>query len=160
MHATVLYDSKFGNTEKIANAIATGLREAGTVRVLAVGDVVEPFTDRPDLFVVGGPTQKRSLSPGLKAFLDGLGSGSLGSVVAATFDTRYRGATWLMGSAASQAADRLRKAGGRLIARPESFFISRAEHRLEVQGLEEGEVQRAEQWGRTVGLAAESEQAA
>jgi hypothetical protein len=65
-----------------------------------------------------------------------------------------------MGSAAGQASDRLRKAGGQLVARPESFFISRAEHRLEAQTLEEGEVQRAEQWGRTVGLAAAGQQAA
>jgi flavodoxin len=160
MDTIVLYDSKFGNTEKIANAIATGLRDTGTVRVQAVGDVVVPFTDRPDLLVVGGPTQKRTLSPGLQAFLDTLSNGSLGNVPAATFDTRYRGATWLMGSAASQASDRLRKAGGQLVARPESFFISRAEHRLEAQTLEEGEVQRAEQWGRTVGLAAAGQQAA
>jgi hypothetical protein len=57
-----------------------------------------------------------------------------------------------MGSAAAEAAKRLGKAGGHLVAPPESYFIARA-GRLELQGLEKGELERAEAWGRTVGAA-------
>ena len=159
MHAVVVYDSKFGNTEKVANAIAQGVRTVGTVKVMAVADATAALTDHPDLFLVGGPTQRRSMSPGLQAFVDGLAPGSVRGVPTAAFDTRYRGATWIMGSAAAQASDRLRKAGGQLLAPPTSFFISRAERQLEHQGLEDGELARAEQWGRAVGAQAINETA-
>ncbi|HLO36347.1 MAG TPA: hypothetical protein VK194_09705, partial [Candidatus Deferrimicrobium sp.] len=61
----------------------------------------------------------------------------------------------VMGSAAGQAAKRLRSAGARLAAPPESFFIARGGP-LESQGLEAGELERAETWGRVVGAAATS----
>jgi hypothetical protein len=57
-----------------------------------------------------------------------------------------------MGSAAAEAAKVLRKAGGKLVAPPESFFIGRGGP-LERQTLEAGEIERAEAWGRAVGAA-------
>jgi hypothetical protein len=58
-----------------------------------------------------------------------------------------------MGSAAAEAAKAFRKAGGELVAPPESFFIARGGP-LESQALEAGELERAEAWGRAVGAAA------
>ena len=148
MFTVVIYDTKFGNTARIAEAIARGVGPASSVTVLDTAEAARPRSDRPDLLIVGGPTQQRGPSPGLRSFLDALPP-SLQGVPAATFDTRYRGATWLMGSAASEAAKRLGKAGARLAAPPESFFIARGGP-LESQGLEAGELERAEAWGRTV----------
>jgi flavodoxin len=154
MFTVVIYDTKFGNTAKIAEAIARGAGERGSVRVLDVGQAAQPLTERPDLLIVGGPTQKRGPSPALRDFVDALPPSLLG-VPAATFDTRYRGATWIMGSAATEAAKRLGKAGARLAAPPVSFFVARGGP-LEDQGLEAGELERAEAWGRAVGAAAPS----
>lgn len=153
MQTLVIYDTKFGNTEEIARAIAEGASELGTVRVVDGGQAALPFTERPDLLLIGGPTQKRAMSPGLRDVVDALTRGSLRDVPTASFDTRYRGSTWLMGSAAGEAAKSLRKAGSRLVSTPESFFIGRGGP-LERQTLEAGEVERARAWGRAVATAA------
>ena len=153
MQTVVVYDSKFGNTEKIAEAIGRGAGSLGNVLVVAASEASDSLVERPDLLLVGGPTQKRAMSPGLRAFLDAVVGQGIQRVATASFDTRYRGSTWLMGSAAGKAAERLRKAGGRLVSPPESFFISRSGP-LERQALEAGEVERAEAWSRAVVAAA------
>jgi flavodoxin len=150
MRTVVIYDSKFGNTEKIAQAIGRGLSGLGDVQVMSTGEAT--LAERPDLLFVGGPTQKRGASPGLRMFMDALPA-ALRGVPAAPFDTRYRGATWLMGSAAAQAARSVSKAGGDLVAEPESFFIVR-KGPMERQTLEPGEIERAEQWAAAVAAAA------
>jgi flavodoxin len=152
MRTVVVYDSKFGNTERIADAIARGASTLGSVVVMDTAEAAgigQQQTDRPDLVLIGGPTQRRSPSPALRAFVDGLPA-SLRGVPVATFDTRYRGSTWIMGSAAAEAAKILRKAGGELVAPPESFFIGRGGP-LELQTLEAGEIERAEAWAHAVG---------
>ena len=157
MQTFVVYDSKFGNTERIADAIARGLGTLGSVLVMDTAEAVgQQRADRPDLLLIGGPTQRRSSSPALRAFVDALPA-SLRGVPVATFDTRYRGSTWLMGSAAADVAKVLRKAGGELVAPPESFFMGRGGP-LERQTLEAGEIERAEAWGRTVAASVEAAQ--
>jgi flavodoxin len=153
MLTVVVYATKFGNTERIAKAIAAGAGSTGQVRVVPVEEAKGALAEQPDLLLVGGPTQRRGLSPELRAFVDTLGPGSLGGVPAATFDTRYRGSTMFMGSAAAEAAKRLGKAGARMTRAPESFFIGRGGP-LDRQTLEAGELVRAEIWGRGVAAAA------
>ena len=155
MQTVVIYDSKFGNTEKIAEAIGRGLGALGDVRVMSTGEATA--TDRPDLLLLGGPTQKRGASPALRAFTDELPA-ALHGVPAALFDTRYRGATWMMGSAAAEAAKAIQKTGGDLVAAPESFFMTR-KGRMEHQTLEPGEIERAEQWAASIATAANGERA-
>jgi flavodoxin len=153
MQIVIVYDTKFGNTEKIAKAIARGASELGSVRLMDSGQLALLFADRPDLLLIGGPTQKRGMSPGLREVVDVLARGGVQGLSTASFDTRYGGSTWLMGSAASEAAKHLQKAGATLVTAPESFFIGRGGP-LERQALESGEVERAESWGRAVGTAA------
>ena len=155
MRTVVIYDSKFGNTEKIAEAIARGVGAFGDVHVMSTAEAVsvaQALAGRPDLLFLGGPTQKRAPSPALRAFIDALPA-TLKGVPAASFDTRYRGAVWLMGSAATEAAKVIGRAGGKLVAPPESFFIERR-GRLELQKLEPGAIERAEQWGHAAAAAA------
>lgn len=154
MQAVVIYDSQFGNTKQIAQAIARGLGEHGSVEILPASEVIGRPPAPHDLLVVGGPTQRHGLSPTLRAFFDSLPRDGVGQARAATFDTRYRMTSLLSGSAASQAAGRLRRAGCRLVAAPESFFV---EHDLPPDGekrrhglerLEPAELERAIAWGR------------
>ena len=159
MRTLVIYDSKFGNTARIAEAIARGAGTPGSVQVLRATEATVPFVTQPELLLLGGPTQRRTMSPDLQAFIDALPPGSLAGVKAATFDTRYKMATWLSGSAAKDAAGRLRGAGARLIAQPESYFIERdrppkgVKPQLELDHLEDGALERAEAWGRAVAAA-------
>lgn len=152
MQSVVIYDSKFGNTERIADAIARGLGTLGSALVMDTAEASgtnQQAVIGLDLVLLGGPTQRRAPSPALRSFMDALPAGLRG-VPAATFDTRYRGSTWIMGSAAAEAAKVLRKAGSAVVAPPESFFIGRGGP-LERQALEAGEIERAEAWGRAVG---------
>jgi flavodoxin len=163
MLTLIVYDSTYGNTKRVAQAIAGGVAASGTVRVLSAVEATAQLPERPDLLLVGGPTQRHRLSPALRAFLDALPRGSLSGVPAATFDTRYRMSALLTGSAANDAKGRLRKAGCRLVALPESFFMERdlppkgEKRRHELEGLEAGEVERAQKWGLAVWTAAQQQ---
>jgi flavodoxin len=159
MLTVVIYDSSFGNTARIAQAIGRGAATLGDVRVLSVGDAGGGLA-QPDLLLVGGPTQHHRTSPELRTFLEALPRRSLQRVPAASFDTRYRMAAFLSGSAAKEAAGRLRRAGCQLVAPPQSFFMEKdvprkgEKRRHALEGLEEGEIDRAEEWGRSVATAA------
>lgn len=157
MQTVVIYDSKFGNTEKIAEAIARGASVRSVVRVMHTTDALRAdlaLPERPDLVLVGGPTHNHGPSAGLKTFADALPA-PLRGAPAASFDTRYRGPVLLTGSAAAAMAKVLAKSGAHLVAPAESFFIVR-KGPLQAQGLEPGEIERAEQWGRIVAAAVAS----
>jgi flavodoxin len=145
MEALIVYDSKFGNTEQIAQAIATTLAEQCTVLVLTADDALLQH-NTADLVIVGGPTQGHGASNAMKAFLHEVERQAIAGRPAAAFDTRFKMARWLSGSAAGVIARRLEKAGATLVVPPESFFVARA-----AEGpLLEGELERASAWARTI----------
>ena len=156
MLAVVVCDSSFGNTTQIAQAIASGLGERVSTRIVSPSAAALAPFGAPDLLLVGGPTQRHGLSPALRTFLDGLPRGSLRGVRAAAFDTRYHMTALLSGSAAGQAAGHLRRTGCHLVVSPESFFMERdvppkgEKRRHELERLEDGEVDRAAEWGRRI----------
>jgi flavodoxin I len=140
MNAFILYDSKFGNTEQIARAIAAALEVDSAVQIQSFKmDATLP--PDLDLLIVGSPTHAHGIPPELKMFLDDLPAGALSGVSAAAFDTRYRMPVLLTGSAASGIAKRLRQKGARLVRGPESFFIEHSEG-----PLVQGEIERATAW--------------
>jgi dienelactone hydrolase len=63
----------------------------------------------------------------------------------AAFDTRANKPVLLVGSAARGIARRLRDRGYRLAIEPQSFFVEGTPG-----PLEEGELERASEWGRTL----------
>jgi NAD(P)H-dependent FMN reductase len=157
MQTLVISDSQFGNTEKVAEAIARGIGPFSEVRVTSTAGAtraLQTVSARPDLVLVGGPTQNHGPSAGLRAFVDALPA-ALRGAPAACFDTRYRGPVWLMGSAAAAAAKALAKTSAEIVAPPESFFIVR-HGPLPLQTLAPGEPERAEAWGRAIATAAHS----
>lgn len=65
MQVLIVYESIFGNTHKVAEAIAAGARDArpGTfAECVPVGDATPERLAAADLLVVGGPTHARGLS--------------------------------------------------------------------------------------------------
>ncbi|TMD46344.1 MAG: flavodoxin [Chloroflexi bacterium] len=145
MESLVVYDSQFGNTKKLAEAIADGLCGLGSVRLLGLDRPPPKDLGTVDLLIVGGPTQLRRMSARMREFLDLLETKTASGMVAVTFDTRYRVPAAFSGSAARLIARKLRRVGIPVFTRPESFFVSRR-----VPELEQGEAERAAGWARSL----------
>src|SRR6476659_4152506 len=62
MKAVVVYESMYGNTHRIANAIGKGLSATAEVVVIPVGEAEPSVLDDAALIVVGGPTHARGVS--------------------------------------------------------------------------------------------------
>ncbi len=174
MKALVVYESAYGNTREIAEAVAQGLREAAEVEVRPVGEADGEALGEAGLLVVGGPTHVHGMAshrtmlaagedarkhpelhfeadvegPVLRAWLDGLGKAQ-GGRAAAAFDTRIGKPRLVTGSAAKGIARRLGRRGFELVAEPESFIVDDS-----AGPLHEGELERAREWGRALGRAA------
>lgn len=164
MSVAVVYESSFGNTRKVAESIAEGFRDEGVdVLLLSVDDPV-PALDDLELLVVGAPTHIHGVSStrsrqaaleqtgaereapgiGVRGWLKELPPGE--GLPAATFDTRLRKPVLLVGSAAKGIARRLEHRGFELLVPPESFFVGSGDG----TPLEEGELERAGEWGHVL----------
>jgi Flavodoxin len=67
MKITIVYESMFGNTHEVAQAIGDGVRDAqpdADVECLPVGDASPELIKSTDLLVVGGPTHIRGMTSG------------------------------------------------------------------------------------------------
>ena len=157
MKARIIYDSFFGNTEQVAQAIGRALGSSEEVDVLRVADIgPEPWTGVP-LLVVGSPTRAFSPSPAIKALLKSIPRNALQGVRVATFDTRIAlddvdsrilpPLVKVFGYAAKPIADRLVKKGGTLVIPPEGFFVKESEG-----PLKDGELERAADWARQLAV--------
>lgn len=161
MHALVVYESMFGNTQAIAKAVASGLSSGLETDIVEVGAAPRVFNDDIDLLVVGGPTHAFGMSRpgtrktaveqavegavskgiGQREWLDALERGPK-SMAAAVFDTRIDKPHWLVGSAARAVEKRLRRLGFRIIAASQSFYVAGTPG-----PLLGGEAERARRWG-------------
>jgi hypothetical protein len=163
MKALVVYESMWGNTERVAEAIADGLRESMEVELVEVNQApVEPDSE-VGLIVAGGPTHAFSMSRtttradavnrgadhtasdlGLREWLDRLPTGHHSQRVA-TFDTRVDKVRHLPGSAAKAAAKAAHRHGFPRAEHVESFYVD------DMEGpLLDGELERAVDWGRQI----------
>ena len=173
MKVVVVYESMFGNTKTVAEAIAEGLHRAGEVTVGSVDDLSPDEAHEAALIVAGGPThahgmarpnahrslsessrQKHPVLPGeesLRRWLDRLPAGH---AAVAAFDTRFDKPRILTGSAAKGIARKLR-AKGYSVLDMESFFVEGGDG-----PLADGERERAVAWGTELaGKAAAARQA-
>jgi len=66
MKALVVYDSFFGNTEKIAQTIGNALGAPADVEVLRVGNVKPEQLTGLGLLVVGSPTRAFRPTPAIR----------------------------------------------------------------------------------------------
>jgi len=87
--AAILYDSKFGNTAKIAKALATGMGKEGVnVECVMTDQIDVAKLDEYDLLAIGGPTHQFGLSQPIKEFLERLKGVNLNGKKAFAFGTR------------------------------------------------------------------------
>jgi hypothetical protein len=172
MSALVVYESMYGNTREVAEAIAAGLG----AKAIPVHRADPAEVRDVSLLVVGGPTHMHGMAssmsrrgvvqaaeedgheleesahsePTLRAWLadtDG------GGTSAAAFDTRIDRSPALTGSAARGIAKRLRRHGYRIAADSNSFFVEDSEG-----PLSSGELDRARKWGEALARLAAGEE--
>jgi flavodoxin I len=155
MKALIIYDSMYGNTEKIAQAIGDGL--TGEVKVVRVGDVKSSELKTCDLLILGSPVHGGRATPALDTCIKQLPTNFLEGISVAAFDTRFESENQGVGlrllmSVIRYAAPRLAKAlvkkGGILVAEPEGFIVENKEGPLKV-----GELERARKWASQLSLA-------
>ncbi|PYF99095.1 Flavodoxin [Georgenia satyanarayanai] len=158
MKALVVYESHFGNTGRVARAVAAGLRTGAEVEVLDVADAPPVGAVDADLLVIGAPTHVLGLSrpdsrreameragleeesrPGIREWLE---EGGELTVPVAVYDTRTHESK-LPGSAARAVVRRLRQLKVPVVAPPEHFAVHGSEG-----PLAPGEEERATEWGR------------
>jgi flavodoxin len=145
MNALVVYDSRYENTERIAQAIADALGEFGEARAVRL-DPAHPLEFQGvDMFIVGCPTQGWRPTPTIQSFLEEVSSEEFRGLAVACFDTRFRLPHWMSGSASKVMARKLKEKGVSLLVPPESFFVKGTEG-----PLRSGEVDRAATWARTL----------
>jgi len=157
MRAVVVYESHWGNTRAVAEAIAEGIGPEAIA--LNTDQAFGPDLEAADLIVAGAPVIAFGLAgdrgiagvrkaaetsatppdlshPSLRRWLESLPHGNGAS---ASFETRVR---WSPGGATGAIEDGLEKAGYRTIAVRQRFVV-----RGQAGPLREGELERARAWG-------------
>jgi flavorubredoxin len=134
--ALVVYHSVFGNTEKIAKALATGLESGGVdVDVVEVDAVRFDELGGVDLLCVGGPVHAWNASKPVKDFLARLKSvEGLAGKKAFAFDTKMK--SRLAGSAGGKIENKLKDLGLTIAKHSASAIVEGREGPLE-EGAEE-----------------------
>lgn len=158
MRALVVYESAWGNTRTVAEAVGGVLGRGMAVRVAPVETAPALADVDADLLVVGAPTHAFGLSrPRTRAdaaarggrrlptgVREWLASGAPPALLAAAFDTHVRRPD-LPGHAGRAAAGRLHRLGCVMVVPPESFGVEGYEG-----PLLPGELARARQWAETI----------
>jgi flavodoxin I len=146
MKALVVYDSVYGNTEKIARAIADGITPSGEVEVLRAGEADPSELASVDFLIVGSPVHGGRPTPAVQDFLNKMAQQSPKGIKVAAFDTRATSKfAKIFGNAAGRIAGRLTKKGGLLIVPAEGFFVTGTKG-----PLKEGELERATAWAKGI----------
>jgi len=144
MKALIVYDSVYGNTEKIARAIADAITPSGEVKILRAGEANLSELASIDLLIVGSPTHGGRPTPAVQDFLNKVPK--LQGINVAAFDTRIQTKlVRVFGYAAGRIANNLKKRGSILIASPEGFFVTGGRG-----PLKEGELERAAAWAKGI----------
>lgn len=158
MNTLVVFDSAFGNTQKVAEAIAAAMAGAEVRHV----DQVKPQNlSGVECLVVGSPTQRMNFTEGMRVFLQSIPPKGLAGIRVAAFDTRisnedmrasakspvtrFMVKVFLHRFAATPISAELRKKGGVEVINPEGFFVE------DTKGpLKAGELERAAAWAQQI----------
>jgi hypothetical protein len=160
----VVYESMFGDTREVSEAIADGLARSARCTIVEVGDAPTVIGHDVDLLVIGAPTHAFGLSTpetrreaqgktatpvispelGVREWLAALVVLSPRTKTAA-FDTHVK-QRWVPGSAAHKIAHALARKGSSPAREPVSFRVEG-----QMGPLVEGEVERAREWGEALG---------
>lgn len=154
MNSLVVYDSVFGNTEKVAKRISDSLDPQA--KLVKVTDYNQTDLDGLDLLIVGSPTRAFNPTKDITDFLNKLPASQLKGMKIAAFDTRMTEEpikknailgfmVKLFGYADKPIADKLMKNGAIKTADNIGFYV------LDSDGpLKDGELDRADEWVKEI----------
>ncbi len=154
MKILIISDSKYGNTYKVAKAIAAGFAHPHRVRCLKLSDANIDDVLEAEVVIVGSPTHGGRGTEALEQFLSELAPASLTHHQVAAFDTRFaendlnlalRLLVKTIGFAAPKIARQLTNKGGQLLAPAEGFIV-----KDKTGPLKTGELERATAWAQSL----------
>ncbi len=150
MKSIVVYDSQFGNTEKIARAISQAL--GGDTKIVRPNETNTAELTSAEILVIGSPTQGGRATMSVQNLINNIPADGLKNSKVAAFDTRFdakthglfiRLLTKTIGYAAEKINEALVDKGGQQTVPPEPFFV------LGKEGpLKDGELERAAGWAK------------
>ena len=143
MKALIVYDSTYGNTEKIAEAISVAID--GDVKIMKVNQINLSALESLDLFFIGCPTNGGRPTPAMQDFLKILPENKIKGLNVAVFDTRFpHRIVKIFGFAADKMATDLKSKGANILS-SEGFFV-----KSKSGPLTEGELERAANWANKI----------
>lgn len=154
MKVIIVRDSAYGNTAKVADAMASALMLSTKVRSIPLKNLKRSDLAGVDLLIVGSPTQGGRPTKLTDEFLNNLDPELIKTARFAVFDTRFDGKMQkkslqllmkIIGFAAPKMAAVIKRRGGELIAEPEGFIVNTTEG-----PLRNGEIERAAKWAKAV----------
>ncbi len=154
MKTLIVYFSKLGNTQKVAEVIADTLVQAGDARAISVDELTASSLKEVDLLVVGSPTHSWNVPRAVREVLKKISYGGLGGKSVTAFDTSNK--MWgpmKFFTASHRLCVTLRILGGKPLAPPETFLVERSVlmqastiGRVQRVNLRNGEIERAKAW--------------
>ncbi len=143
MRTLIVYDSYFGNTQQIAEAIGHSIEGSTVRKVNEIRDI-----DLYEKVIIGSPTRAFRATTKAREFI---WNAKLKGKTVMVFDTRMpaddsssgflRLLMKLFGFAATKLAREVKKRGGILYGEPAGFIVTGSEG-----PLKEGEIERAIKW--------------
>ena len=151
MKIIIVYDSVYGNTKEIAQAIVQGCQGDHEITLLKGDQSKIDDLEESDLLIVGSPTHGGWYIESIKSFLNAIPENGLRNKPSAAFDTGsskenegflIKFILNLFGYASPRIAKALTNKGATMLG-SETFFV------LGTEGpLKEGEVDRAQNWAK------------
>jgi flavodoxin len=144
MKALIVYDTKYGMTEKVAQAIGSGMRTGGVgeVQLRKAENVTAEELRAADAWVFGSPVHIGGATRAAKHALKDASKLAAGKKVSA-FDTRFANSKGA--GAAGKLADGLKETGAQMVAEPQWFIVDKTEG-----PLADGEEAKATEFGKTI----------
>jgi flavodoxin len=150
MKILIIYDSMYGNTEKVAKEMAKVISKSNEVKILKVSEFKPENLKSVDWLIIGTPTQGGQASQKIQEFIKNIKNGSLKNIDVSVFDTGIpkEGQKWflrtviqIIGYASPKIAGSLQSKGAKMIGEPETFWVNDREG-----PLLNGELKRAGDW--------------
>lgn len=137
--ALIIYDTKFGNTEKVAKTITEALSAKYEVTCKKVSETSISEIQEADLILIGSPTHAWNMSLNTKKLFNKLEKERFEGKIAAAFDTKLP--KWFAGSAAKKIEKRLKELGFGIALPYFNAYVT------QVQGpLRDGEIERCREF--------------
>jgi flavodoxin len=144
MKALIVYDTKYGMTEKVAQAIGAGLRTGGVgdVQLRKAENVTVDELKAADVWAFGSPVHIGGATRAAKHALKDAATAAAGKKALA-FDTRF--AKTHGPGAAGKMVEALKAAGAQVVAEPQWFIVDKTEG-----PLASGEEAKATEFGKRI----------